>query len=226
MKAARILCLTLSCVGCTTISQNIQPKAHIVDIPSLDQVTTANVGDSIIDKATVYEVDAYQLLSPAVGNAVAYHLTAQPGIYAATRLETKATYYVSVSDTVQRCSFGLGCVNLTAAFVVDKQSGQPRLVEGGNIPVKLEAPPNWQRTVHVDVKRPSFKQQLVYGGKAGSVLKFSYREFSADMARPAFSQDLSYDLADSSIVGFRSVRVEVIEATNSAITYKVKSGFQ
>ncbi len=48
-----------------------------------------------------------------------------------------------------------------------------------------------------------------------------YREYSGDFARPAFYQDLVFDLSDSKIVGFRSARIEIIEATNTEVTYRV-----
>ncbi len=37
----------------------------------------------------------------------------------------------------------------------------------------------------------SFRQTLIFLGKSGTDIKFSYREFSNDMARPAFTEDLS-----------------------------------
>jgi hypothetical protein len=69
----------------------------------------------------------------------------------------------------------------------------------------------------------SFKQELLYNGKSSNTIKISYREFRNDFARPNFYQDLSYDLADSKIVGFRGMKIEVIEATNSYIRYIIKS---
>ena len=45
------------------------------------------------------------------------------------------------------------------------------------------------------------------------------------MARSAFTQEVQYDLKESKIIGFKNVRIEVIEATNSSITYKVLKAF-
>jgi len=66
-------------------------------------------------------------------------------------------------------------------------------------------------------ERNSFRQEFIYNGKTKDTLKISYREFKDDMARPAFYQDLSYDLSESRIIGFRDIRIEVIEATNTDI---------
>lgn len=68
----------------------------------------------------------------------------------------------------------------------------------------------------------SYKQELIYNGKSKDTIKISYREYRNDMARPAFFQDLTYDLLESREIAFRDLRIVVIEATNSAITFSVK----
>ncbi len=69
----------------------------------------------------------------------------------------------------------------------------------------------------------SFKQELIYNGKSQNTIKLSYREFKDDFARPAFTQELSYDLSEGKIIGFRGMKIEVLEATNSVIKFIVRS---
>jgi hypothetical protein len=69
--------------------------------------------------------------------------------------------------------------------------------------------------------RESSTIQLIYSGKAGNIIRITYREFSNNLARPAFSQDLTYDLSESKRITFRSTVIEVKEATNSSITFVV-----
>jgi hypothetical protein len=71
----------------------------------------------------------------------------------------------------------------------------------------------------------SVKKELLYDGRSGTTLRLSYREFVRDMARPAFTQELTYDLRDDRVVGFRGARLEVIDANNTSIRYRVLSGF-
>lgn len=68
-----------------------------------------------------------------------------------------------------------------------------------------------------------FRQELIYNGKSQNSIKVQYREFNNDMIRPAFFQELSFDLSESPIIGFRGMRIEVIKATNSDITFIVRS---
>jgi hypothetical protein len=79
-------------------------------------------------------------------------------------------------------------------------------------------------------KRPvlqsdSFQQTLIYSGKVGNKINIGYREFSNNLARPAFNNAVEYDLTDSRIIGYRGARIEVIDATNEFIKYKVIQNF-
>lgn len=60
---------------------------------------------------------------------------------------------------------------------------------------------------------------------AGSIIRFIYREYKNDMARPAFTQNLVYDLDQGSRVVFQSVELDVVDATNTEVRYKLLSGF-
>jgi len=71
----------------------------------------------------------------------------------------------------------------------------------------------------------NFVQELIYNGRSGDTLKFIYRELSDHMLRAAFSQEVQYDLSQSAEIGFKNVRIEVIEASNTSITYRMLSNF-
>lgn len=71
----------------------------------------------------------------------------------------------------------------------------------------------------------SFQQTLIYTGKVGDKIRFSYREFKGEMARDAFTVDVEYDLSESTTVGYKGALIEIIEATNQQLTYKVIKHF-
>ncbi len=72
-----------------------------------------------------------------------------------------------------------------------------------------------------------FRTTLTYTGRSGSVIKLSYREYTTGNVdkdiyiRPAYSIALEYDLAESEYVMFRGLRMKVLEATNTSITFVV-----
>lgn len=71
----------------------------------------------------------------------------------------------------------------------------------------------------------SFQQTLLYNGRIGDRITLGYREFANGTARPAFSNNVDYDLSESKVVGYKGAKLEVINATNTEITYKLLSGF-
>jgi hypothetical protein len=79
-----------------------------------------------------------------------------------------------------------------------------------------------QKSFASDTQR---KSELIYNGRVGDALRFIYREFYDDMARPSFTQEIQYDLGISTIVGFKSAKLEIFEATNTKISYQVISHF-
>ena len=71
-----------------------------------------------------------------------------------------------------------------------------------------------------------FKQEFIYNGRVNNDLKFVYREYVDNLARSSFTQELQYDIDDSNIIGFKGLRIEVLNTNNTSITYKVLSTFE
>ena len=66
-----------------------------------------------------------------------------------------------------------------------------------------------------------FAVELIYSGMIYNTVRIAYREFVDDMARPAFSQELTYNLDKSRSIVFRTIELEIIEATNSYLSFKI-----
>ena len=74
----------------------------------------------------------------------------------------------------------------------------------------------------IDSSSRSIDQQLIYNGKVDNSIRFTYREFTGTgMARDAFTQDVQYDLGEGAVIGFKGARLEILEATNRQIKYRV-----
>ena len=79
---------------------------------------------------------------------------------------------------------------------------------------------------YIDLTQPNIKQQLIYNGRVGNFVKFLYREVSeGTYLRLPFTQEVQYDLKEGIIIGFRGARIEILDATNRRITYKVIKHF-
>lgn len=71
----------------------------------------------------------------------------------------------------------------------------------------------------------SFQQTLIYSGRIGKKINISYREFFGSSARTAFNNDVEYDLEQSKTIGYKGAKIEILEATNELIKYRVISNF-
>mgnify|MGYP006095050667 CR=1 FL=1 len=72
----------------------------------------------------------------------------------------------------------------------------------------------------------SFQQTIEYVGKSGATLKFIYSEFIYGFARDAFTREFTIDLNEGNIGAYKGAVFEIIDASNSSITYKVQRHFK
>lgn len=113
--------------------------------------------------------------------------------------------------------------------IVDKNNDN-HFTHSGNYPdgelKKLEKDISYIKKpiIHPD----SFKYIALYQGKVGNKIKVSYREFIENMARPAFTQDIEYELNEGkpTTIGFKGLRIDIIEASNMNVKYKVTKDYK
>lgn len=71
----------------------------------------------------------------------------------------------------------------------------------------------------------STKWELVYAGKNNNNVKIYYREYvvqgGAWLAKDAFTQELNYDLSEGNFIRYRDIQLEVVNANNEGIIFKV-----
>jgi len=71
----------------------------------------------------------------------------------------------------------------------------------------------------------SFQQTIEYSGRSDDILKFNYSEFSDGFARQAFTREFQIDLSEGNIAAYKGAIIEIINATNVQIKYKVIRNF-
>lgn len=74
-------------------------------------------------------------------------------------------------------------------------------------------------------KQNSFQQTIEYAGRSSDILKFNYSEFTGGFARQAFSREFQVDLSEGNVAAYKGAIIEVIDATNIQIKYKVIRNF-
>jgi len=73
----------------------------------------------------------------------------------------------------------------------------------------------------------AFKYELAYDGYTGQTLRLSYREYKGlSLDQPVYTQQASYDIKQfPAEITFRNVSMDVLEADNRHIVYRVNRGF-
>ena len=85
---------------------------------------------------------------------------------------------------------------------------------------------DFESTTSFVTEPDSFQRTIEYSGKRGGVLKFVYSEFKNGLARDAFTREFEADLAEGNTIAYKGAVIEVIDANNASIKYKVIRHFR
>ncbi len=117
--------------------------------------------------------------------------------------------------------------NWVAIHILPKEEGIWKVVHGWLSPQMGERATqgDWKEEVlfqeRQEFVKGDYAAELIYSGISQDTLRIVYREYVNDLARPAFYQELTYNLHESKPIKFKSITLEIIEATNSALTLTV-----
>lgn len=220
-KISLIFASTMLLAGCANKpAYNYVPQTSSFSMPPLGEIMSVNVGDHMLKQGVSVQRAVLHVLQPSeIGN---YDIPS--GVYQKIGEDEKFHYFQGFSGQTNFITVGL--FNIPAADAslrLEKKTNKMCILRNieftmcGTISVKIED--------EVVSDNASFQQTLIYSGKIGNTLNLGYREYSSSLARPAFNNDVVYDLSEGNIIGYKGSQIEVIEATNKKITYKVISNF-
>lgn len=226
MKKLLFFALIIILTGCAQRMEMVAPKKSIVDIPERNTQSTVEIGEPLVKKANVYTRNAIKLQN-TVSAGDGFFLkkfTQNPAILPATRQDNEWICYginqLEVYDVV------IGTVLSVGGLAINKFNEEKfRFCSDRVIAMEPTPKPIIIHTEVVDYSQPGFEQELLYNGRSGDVLKFLYREYQYNKMRGDFTQEIQYDLKDGNLIGFKGVRLEILNASNTKITYKVISSF-
>lgn len=212
--------------GCATQKQSIPPTLTVIDLPKLGEERTAELGETLVQKGKLYTYEAVRLEnSVSAGDGfLLKKFSLEPGILKASMRDDEHIFYTTDKLAIYDAILGTQ-MNYGGLAVNQKNPTEVKFHWNGRVMLTPKTPPVLTKTQVTDVERPSFRQELIYNGRSGETLKFLYREYSSEAMRAPFSQEVQYDLKDGPTIGFKSVRIEVIEATNTKLKYRVLSSF-
>lgn len=218
MKLFTILALLF----CKLLTAQEIYKTEKYESRPLDQIQTAEIGSSMIEKGTtkIYEaikIDYYPKKERYLGNEIKI---SEGDILLLTKIDKKGKLFFDNDYSRSNPQF-------QGVIIVNDDYNNPKLFTHNPTlhPLSRKIELKVSKTEQKVICSECLKQEFIYNGKSGNTLKFTYREFINDMARPAFTQELQYDLADGNIVGFKGLRIEVVKTSNIDIEYKIISSF-
>lgn len=207
--------------GCATPDYNYRSELIEISNPPLDVISVAYVGDEMLRQGKYSEHDAIYL-PHLVETSWAYDI--QPGYYLKQGEDYNSETYLPGNES--------GSGRIDKAFLADPWQAVMAYKDKPTLCVitvfsatVCETNAEFQRTKRPTLTEKSFQQTLIYSGKLGDKINIGYREFSNNLARPAFNNDVEYDLNSSKVIGYKGARIEVLEATNEMIKYKVIRNF-
>ena len=216
-----VLFLALS--ACATVSYNYVPETRLQGSPPIGEVRTVSIGESLLTQGVVTTFDVIEVPKATKVSVI----VVGKGTYRKVGSEGPFEYYGTDSDA-RAGKFG-GSANIYHSITIriETTTGSTCFIGDGlkmcpTPPVKLE----FTRATGTSQAPTELQQTLLYNGKVGNKLNIGYREFRGDLARPAFSNEVEYDLNESPVIGYKGAALEVIQATNRSITYKVLSNFR
>lgn len=213
--------------GCVS-SQAVSPQVEIIDHPPINANAQAELGDTILEKGKLSTYDGLILKNELTwgDGIILKKINISPGRLRERQQDENFKYFYS--DKMTMYDALLGTSPYFGGGLCTKKADQTfvRLfIIAGRCIIKSRIPPEIEPTRITDADAPGLRQELIYNGRSGDTVKFLYREFAGDLARPPFSQDIQYDLKDGMTVGFKGARIQIVDASNTKLTYRVLSSF-
>ena len=208
-------------VGCASTPMNYKSETKQISRPPIGSVNVASLGDELLTQGHVTESAALYVEGT---QKLGFGHTIHQGFFPKTGEDANFEYF-SISGADGKVVDILGLV-IPAGFITLRKSDNAVCIVnayGSSVACKTGLAiekKNWAKT-----GSNSFQQTLLYNGKVGNKINIAYREFSSDHARPAFNNDVEYDLSESNQIGYKGALLEVIEANNQMIKYKVIRNF-
>lgn len=208
--------------GCAAPKHNYMPQTTDVSEPPIGIVVERQVGDEMLHQGRYREHDALHVL---VALKPVWAYTIMPGYFLKTGSDDNGDFYRiggagDESGYVQKAALAdpftalLVKSDSSLCVITMIHAAACGKVDGGFEKVK-------RPITSVD----SVQRTLIYNGRVGEKVNIGYREFSGSTARPAFNNNVEYDLAESREIAYRGAKLEIIEATNRSIRFRVLSNF-
>ncbi|MDZ7753003.1 MAG: hypothetical protein U5S82_15430 [Gammaproteobacteria bacterium] len=214
-----IFCAMLA--GCAAPKYNYRPVALEVSEPPIGSMNTAYVGDILLKQGSYTEHDSIYLQED---QKVGWAYTVLRGFYLKHGDDEATAFYKPAPGSDGGGVDKAALADPWKSIQAYKEEQKLCVVTAFNAQICKDKA-DFTRQKKPVLRDDSFQQTLIYSGKVGNKINIGYREFSGNMARPAFNNDVEYDLGASNTIGYKGAKLEIVEATNELIKYRIIRNF-
>lgn len=207
--------------ACATPVANYVPNSIAISEPAIGSVNESQVGDSMLRQGRYREHDAIYLER---SSSAGFAYTLQPGFYLKQGQNESGEYFLPGGGDQAGRVDKMAIADQWRSVMTQATTGVLCVVTVFNA-ASCGSDTSYVRRKKEVLTQDSFQQTLIYSGRVGSKINIGYREFSNSFARPAFNNNVEYDLSESRTIGYKGAQLEIIEATNQSIKYKVLRNF-
>lgn len=209
--------------ACASPNYSYRPTSTEISLPEIGSISTVGVGDIMLRQGRYVESDAIHVLQTITVAGLGSY-TFSPGYYTKVGQDATSEFFLPEKTAEGGIVTTGALTDPFEAIQVMKESNAICGVSvfGGKVCGSNQP---FTRTTRPSLEAEAFQQTLIYSGRIGSKLNIGYREFSNSYARPAFNNDVEYDLSDSNIIGYKGAELEIMNATNRDITFKLLKNF-
>lgn len=202
-----------------------QGRAAETVTPTVKAEATTQVSGLIVHQGTTYLQAAIQLSEEIkFGERQQYSLS--PGYYIRTGGSLDSgTYAPADGPKAGRVTKAPGAITLQGSFLYSNDDKRVGVITNFYQAVNAKAK-GITRTTWPAWSTEEIQRVLVYGGKTGTKIRIAYREIWKNITRPSSDVFIEFDLSKSKVFEFQGARIEVIEATDESIRYRVLRAFE
>ena len=216
IKFALILILCGVLLSCkTTPVMDIKPNILDVDEiinPQINITTKRSVGVEMIATSKIFTSETIEILSD-IADKVPKGIYIDKGYYEPDIEVYRNEIRTSMGQIVEYDLYKISGVFYYGIPFGKKQN--LKVINKNDISIKKNS----------FIEADNFQQTLIYCGRSGNNIYFTYCEFSDNKIRDAFTMNYIYDLSLSNTIGIKNASFLIQEATNEYIVYKVISSF-
>ncbi|MFT5207341.1 MAG: hypothetical protein ACI9CF_001093 [Candidatus Omnitrophota bacterium] len=216
--------IAISLTGCATTMRQITPhKEYNHDWP-VNSVRTVDLGTAVVARGEIYTYAAMDLQND-VSFGDGFFLkkfTVPAGELIAKKEDDKWTHYFAEDFTIYDSGF---TSSGPGGLKINKTDADQIRIFWQSLTVKPSPKPIYSLKRVNATNKPGIRKELIYNGRVGDNVKFIYREITNNLSNKPFSQEVEYDITESNFISFKGAQIEVQNATERTITYKVAANF-